>query len=515
MLIAGGVLVLLAATGFRVAGAFPPFRDLRDHWVSGVVDMAVDRGWIKGEESGQFRPDAPMTRAEFYKLLLTAMRLEPHPGEETPFLDKEHWLIDEGWAQAAVEAGLLVPSDYGQDLHPDWPITRQEALLAVVRATGREGLALSLYGAPLTIADIDTVPDWLQGWTVVGLQTGLLQGDGAGSLHLSDPATRAEALVLVQRAVEQITPGIQAFEGEASAQGMRFPRPGEPIWQMGPWTGLAPTVQGGTFKYELPAFAKGVLITPAPGGAAWIGYTAEGKTNNQYEQVFALAKDGKLTEVRRQPLSEQFERPLAIDEGARLTFTAGGAVKRLDRTGVVETLADNLVLEQGVYTKDGTLWAVGGEKLYRWEPKNGWSMVYLPVNDSERIQSIHASPSGGIWLLIWDAKLRRTRAVEAVGPVVKRSLILMSASLHGPDPMPLRPLIAAEGEIWLARERRLGETETVQTGIFRFDLKAGSLEPFVAPPQLEGPFVLRPSVSGGALVGDGKGRFWQLVPKGE
>ncbi|HLO02271.1 MAG TPA: S-layer homology domain-containing protein [Symbiobacteriaceae bacterium] len=515
MLITGGVLVLLAATGFRVAGAWPPFRDLRDHWVSGVVNMAMDRGWIKGEEGGQFRPDAPMTRAEFYKLLVTAMRLQVQPGKDAPFLDKEHWLIDEGWAQAAIDAGLLLPADYGQDLHPDWPITRQEALLAVVRATGREGQALALYGAPLTIADIQTIPPWLQGWAAVGLQAGLLHGDGAGELHLSDPATRAEALVLVQRAVEQVTPGIQAFEGEASAQGLRFPRPGEPVWQVGPWDGLAPTVLGGTFKYALPAFAKGILITPAPGGAAWISYTAESATSNNYEQVFALAREGKVAEVRRQPLTAQFERPLAVDEGARLTFTTGGAVKRLDRAGVVETLADNLVLEQGVYTKDGTLWAVGGEKLYRLEPKKGWSMVYLPVTEAEKIQSLHTSPSGGIWLLIWDARLHQTRAVEVVGATVKRSLVLIPAHLHGPDPMPARPVITGEGEIWLARERRVGETEVEQTGLFRFDLKAGSLEPFVAPPQLEGPFVLRPSVSGGALVGDGKGRFWQLVPKGE
>lgn len=515
MLIAGGVILLLAATGFRVAGAFPPFRDLRDHWVSNVVGIAVDRGWIKGGEGNEFHPDAPMTRAEFYKLLVTALRLPVKPGKETPFLDKEHWLVDEGWAQAAIDSGLLVSADYGADLHPDWPITRQEALLAVVRATGREGLALSLYGAPLTIADLQTIPDWLQGWVAVGLQTGLVQGDGAGNLHLSDPATRAEALVLVQRAAEQVTPSIQAFEGEAFAEGLRFPRPGEPVWQVGPWEGLAPSVLGGTFKYELPPFAKGLLITPAPGGVAWLNYTAENQTNHQYEQVFALAKEGKVTEVRRQPLTAEFERPLAVDESGRLTFTGSGAVKRLDREGVVETLADNLVLEQGVYTKDGALWAVGGEKLYRWQPKQGWSMVYLPIAESERIQSVHTSPSGGVWLLIWDARLHQTRAVEAVGSYMKRSLVLMPAHLHGTDPMPLRTLIDAESEIWLARERRVGESETEQTGIFRFDLKTGSLEPFVAPPQLEGPFVLRPSVSGGALVGDGKGRFWQLVPKGK
>jgi hypothetical protein len=515
LLIAGGVLALIAATGIRVAGAWPPFRDMRDHWAAGAVNTALDRGWLPTETKGEFRPDEPMSRAEFYRLLVTAMRLQPERGKGVPFADREHWAVEEGWVQAAISAGLLVPSDYGQDLYPSWPISRQEVLLAIVRATGREGLARAKYGTAPAVADGEAIPLWLRGWATVALETGLMQGDGTGALHLEAPATRAEALVLVQRAVAQITPGIQAFEGEASAQGLRFPRPGEPIWRLGPWNGLAPTVIGGAFTYELPAFSKGVTITPAPGGTAWIGYMAESPTSNQVDQVFALAREGKLLEVRRQPLAQQFESPLAVDDTGRLTFTSGSAVKRLDRQGVVETLHDNLVLQQGIFTKDGTLWAVGADKLYHWEPDRGWGMVWLPLAESERIQTLHRSPSGGIWLLVWDARLHETRAVEVVHDYVKRSFLLIPSHLHGPEAMPARPVIVGEGEIWLARERRVGEGATEPTGYFRFDLRTGALEPFVAPPQLEGPFVLRPSVSGGALLGDGKGRFWQLVPKGE
>lgn len=514
ILIAGGILLLIAATGYKMAAAWPPYRDLQNHWASGAVSTAIERGWLERSAGEQFRPDEPMTRADFYALLVKALRLEAQPAKAAPFQESSHWFVAEGWAQAAIESGLLVPSDYGAELHPDWSITRQEVLLAGVRATGREGLALSNYGSTLLLAELASLDDWLQGWVAVGLESGLIKGDDDGALHLSEPASRAEALVLVQRAVERVTPGIQAFEGQASAQGERFPRPGEPVWQLGSWNGVAPTVLSGTYSYELPELSKGILINPAPGGSAWISYSAESATRKEYEQVFALARDGKLSEVRRQPLAQAQESPLAVDEAGRLTFTASGAVKRLDRGGIVETLADNLVLEQGVYTKDGTLWAVGGEKLYRWQESQGWSMVYLPVAESERIQSIHTSPSGGVWLLIWDETLYQTRAVEVVGPYMKRSIPLIPQHLHGANPLPAQAVIVGEGEIWLAREQRAGEELTERSGYFRFDLTAGSLEPFVAPPQLEGPFLLRPSVSGGALVGDGKGRFWQLVPKG-
>jgi hypothetical protein len=271
---------------------------------------------------------------------------------------------------------------------------------------------------------------------------------------------------------------------------------------------------GGSLQYVLPAFANGISINPAPGGDAWVGYTIEGASKDQLYQVFAYAHDGRLTEVRKQPLSGPFETPLTVDGAGRLTITVGGAIKRLDRDGVTETIADNQPLSQAVYTADGTLWGVADApgQLMAWEAKGGWQRIALPVQPAEQIESLHPSPTGGIWVLLYDAHLHQTRAVEVAGTQIKRDLLLIPANLHGADPMPARTVIQGTDELWLVRENRTGEGATAQNGYFRFDLRSGTLMPLVAPPQLKGPFVLRPSISGGALLGDGDGRFWQLLP---
>jgi hypothetical protein len=429
-----------------------------------------------------------------------------------PFAEINHWSVQQGWIQAVIDAGLLKPSDYGSNFNPDWPITRQEVLLAAVRATGGEGLALSLPGAPLTGNDSEAIPPWIQGWVAVGLKEDLIRGQSDGKLHLPEPASRAEATTMVERAVNAVTPAISAFEGKTSQAGLRYPAPGEPVWELGPRPSLSPTVTGGSYLYQLPGFADGLTLTPAPGGGAWVGYVVEG--TDVPVQAFAWARDGKLTEVRRQSMLGPFERPLAVDGTGRLTIAVGDAVKRVSKEGIIETLADNQPLQQAVYTPDGTLWGATGARgeIVRWDQKLGWVKIALPVTAEAKIQSLLPSPSGGIWVLVYDAKAHETWAIEVSKTQVKRNLLLIPSHLHGVDPLPVRPVIQGTDELWLVRENRAGEGATVQTGYFRFDLREGRLLPLVAPPQLKGPFVLRPSVSGGALLGDGSGLFWQLLP---
>ena len=48
----------------------PTFKDLKkDHWAYGAIQSAIARGYFKGYEGGTFKPNAPVTRAEFAALL--------------------------------------------------------------------------------------------------------------------------------------------------------------------------------------------------------------------------------------------------------------------------------------------------------------------------------------------------------------------------------------------------------------------------------------------------------------
>lgn len=45
------------------------FPDISGHWASKEINRAAQKGWVKGDNNGLFRPDAPITRAEAVTLI--------------------------------------------------------------------------------------------------------------------------------------------------------------------------------------------------------------------------------------------------------------------------------------------------------------------------------------------------------------------------------------------------------------------------------------------------------------
>lgn len=45
------------------------FPDIHGHWAAAEINRAAQKGWVKGDDAGMFRPDAPITRAEAVTLI--------------------------------------------------------------------------------------------------------------------------------------------------------------------------------------------------------------------------------------------------------------------------------------------------------------------------------------------------------------------------------------------------------------------------------------------------------------
>ena len=45
------------------------FTDISGHWASKYINSAAKKGWVKGYSDGTFKPDQPITRAEFVTLV--------------------------------------------------------------------------------------------------------------------------------------------------------------------------------------------------------------------------------------------------------------------------------------------------------------------------------------------------------------------------------------------------------------------------------------------------------------
>ena len=203
------------------------FYDTAGHWASEYIAEGAEKNWINGYPDGTFRPQNTITRAEFVKLILSAMKLTPgsdnaeylnefeywiddfKPYEITPLSDvKNHWITTSGYMDIALKYGMVINEEYsGGKFQPDKAITRREIAVMAMRALGL------VYPSKTTeekssYSDAADYPDWLQGYLTMTEKTGVIEGYPDGAFRGENTATRAEALTIVSRVMKEMEKGI-------------------------------------------------------------------------------------------------------------------------------------------------------------------------------------------------------------------------------------------------------------------------------------------------------------------
>ena len=208
--------------------------DLEGHWAQKEVEAAVASGWVDGYPDGSFKPEKSITRAEFTKMLLDAIHLTPdsetvawmkenaltddvwgNPTEYTPKLYdmSGHWLTSQGWLDAALYSGMVVPDDYnGKNFQPEKAIARYEIALMTDRALGLVYPASQPVEGELPFTDKEEILDWMKGYVNESVKAGVLKGYPDGSFQPNKTSTRAEAVVMIQRMLEEMEEGIDALD---------------------------------------------------------------------------------------------------------------------------------------------------------------------------------------------------------------------------------------------------------------------------------------------------------------
>lgn len=164
--------------------------DVDGHWANANIRKLVTLGAIAGYPDGTFRPDRNMTRAEFVKLLVGALKLQPKTGPV--FADTgSHWAKDD-IATAAAYGFVQGYSD--SRFGPDDPISREQ--MAVI-AVGAGKVPLTTNELPfLDKADISS---WAIDSIRSAVQHGLIEGYPGNRFKPAGPATRAEAATVILR----------------------------------------------------------------------------------------------------------------------------------------------------------------------------------------------------------------------------------------------------------------------------------------------------------------------------
>ena len=171
------------------------FDDISGHWAESYIEKAIDYGFVNGYEDGTFKPDAPITRAEFTTMFNGA--LENKAEADIDFTD----VTEDDWFYEDISRGVAASFINGYsdtEFAPGRNITRQEAAVMISRIvpSAGENATLKVFG------DYGDVAVWAEDAFSSIVAKGYIGGYDDGNLHPGDNLTRAQAAKLMTDIIE-------------------------------------------------------------------------------------------------------------------------------------------------------------------------------------------------------------------------------------------------------------------------------------------------------------------------
>ncbi|WP_284645746.1 S-layer homology domain-containing protein [Paenibacillus silviterrae] len=173
------------------------FPDIVAHWAKKDIEAMASRHVADGADNGLFLPDQSVSRAEFAAWVVRGLGLaEATGGLKFGDVAADAWYAP--YIVAVSSHGLMTGEEQGQ-FRPAAPITREEMAAVLVRALGTKAGAAAAGGSQQRFADQQDVSSWASGSVLTAARLGLVEGNEEGAFKPQDQATRAEALVIIGR----------------------------------------------------------------------------------------------------------------------------------------------------------------------------------------------------------------------------------------------------------------------------------------------------------------------------
>src|SRR5690606_14971005 len=108
-----------------------PFKDMQSHWASNAIQRLTEKRFMHGYPDGTFKPNQPMSRAEFMTVISRMLGLEEGQGESV-FKDVPADAWYSKYVSAVHKLGIVQGYADGT-LKPQQAITREEAFAILYR----------------------------------------------------------------------------------------------------------------------------------------------------------------------------------------------------------------------------------------------------------------------------------------------------------------------------------------------------------------------------------------------
>lgn len=165
-----------------------------EHWASTYIEALYKDGVISGVSASKFEPESNVTREQFVKLIVTALKLNTI-GSDAPFadVDKNEWYAE--YVNIAYNSDIvkgISNDEFGVGLN----ITRQD--IAVMTANALKVLDYNFNNdGDSTFADSESISDYAIESVRILKNSGILNGDENNAFNPQASATRAEAAKII------------------------------------------------------------------------------------------------------------------------------------------------------------------------------------------------------------------------------------------------------------------------------------------------------------------------------
>ncbi len=192
------VAVLLLPLAVSAAGLFPDVGD--NHPFKAEIESLARAAIVKGNPDGRFSPDRSVNRAEFLKMLYTAMGRVPNAVSSSCFSDVEHGSWYEAYVcDAASKKNAFVQGYSDGKFRPASPVSRTEALKMVFTVFGLSAPDISSNDQDIIrFVDI-SVTSWYSKYISAAYRVHILPLSNQGGTHFypDQELTRGEAAAYI------------------------------------------------------------------------------------------------------------------------------------------------------------------------------------------------------------------------------------------------------------------------------------------------------------------------------
>lgn len=342
------LLAIIMAVTLALAGSLSALagtvKDVQGHWAENAIQAWLDQGFINGYKDGTFRPEGKVSRAELVKMINASFGFAGQAAVTYSDVKATDWFYQD--LAAALAQGYILSIAEGT-FSATQPVSRLEAAKALTKL-----LELAPAVSASTLQDTANLSDAEKNAVGAVVDAKLMVGNGKGSFRPNDTLTRAEAVVLLTRAldyrVQKVAvynkPGVYGPESgvEKVGKDVLISSPGVTLRNMDIQGNLTIAESVGDGDVFLKQVSVAGTTSVNGGGANSVHFE-----NSVVVKIVVNKKDGMIrivvegtTEVR----------DVILESGAKLESAEGTTGKGFQNVTLAETLpADSKVTLSGKF----------------------------------------------------------------------------------------------------------------------------------------------------------------------